>query len=206
MRTAGLFTILVAAAGLTACAGQSLSSHGDWYEARSASPPAGNRVYVCHGYGCRYTTPVTFSEAELATITAPLQATLDNPTQERAALALSVQAYEEIVGRRVGTGSDRGRTQIGGGDKGQMDCIDEATNTTSLMLMLQARGALMHHTVMHPVARGFFLDWRYPHATAVLGETTGGEKWAIDSWPDDNGKPPVVQRLDKWLASRRTTV
>jgi hypothetical protein len=204
MRAAGLVTILVAAAGLSACAGQSLSSHGDWYEARSAFPPAGNRVYVCHGYGCRYTTPVTLSEGELATITAPLQVALAGPAQERAAVALSVQAFEEIVGRRVGTGSDRGRTQLGRGDKSQMDCIDEATNTTSLLLMLEARGALRHHKVMHPVARGFFLDGRYPHATAVLGETSGTGKWAIDSWPDDNGKPPVVQRLDIWLASRRT--
>lgn len=205
MRAAGLITILVAAVGLSACAAQSLSSHGDWYEARSASPPAGNRVYICHGYGCRFTTPVTFSRAELATITAPLQVALAGPGQERAALSLSVQAFEEIVGRRVGTSSDRGRTRIGGGDKSQMDCIDEATNTTSLLLMLQSRGVLKHHRIMHPVSRGFFLDGRYPHATAVLGETSGDEKWAIDSWPDDNGKPPVVQRLDKWLASRRTT-
>ena len=205
MRAAGLVTILVAAAGLAACAGQSLSSHGDWYEARSALPPAGDRVYVCHGFGCLYTTPVSFSEAELAMITAPLQADFAAPAQERAALAQSVQAYEEIVGRRIGTSSDRGGFEIVGGEKGQMDCIDEATNTTSLLLMLEARGALKHHKVMHPVARGFFLDGRYPHATAVLGEKAGGEKWAIDSWPDDNGKPPVVQRLDKWLASRRTT-
>ncbi len=206
MKTVRLFAILVAAAGLSACAAQSLSSHGDWYEARSASPPAGNRVYICHGFGCLYTTPVSFNESELATITAPLQFALADPGQERAALARSVQAFEEIVGRRVGTSSDRGGFEIIGGKKSQMDCIDEATNTTSLMLLLQARGALKHHTVMHPVARGFFLDGRYPHATAVLGVKEGGEKWAIDSWPDDNGKPPVVQRLDKWLASRRTTV
>jgi hypothetical protein len=205
MRVAGLIAILVAAAGLSACAGQSLSSYGDWYEARSAPPPAGNRVYVCHGYGCRYTTPVSFSENELARITASLQAEFANAGQERAALALSVQAFEEIVGRRVGTGSDRGKTQIGGGDKGQMDCIDEATNTTSLLLLLESRGALKHHKVMHPVAGGFFLDGRYPHATAVLGEKAGAETWAIDSWPDYNGEPPVVQQLDKWLASRRTT-
>lgn len=206
MRAAGLLAILVAAVGVSACAGQSLSSHGDWYQARSASPPSGNRVYVCHGYGCRYTTPVSLSAGELATIMVPLQAEFAAPGQERAALSLSVQAFEKIVGQRVGTASDRGRTDIGGGDKSQMDCIDEATNTTSLLLLLQSRGALKHHTVMHPAARGFFLDLRYPHATAVLAEKAGGETWAIDSWPDDNGKPPMVQQLDKWLADRRTTI
>ncbi len=204
MRTAGAITILAAAAGLAACAAQSLSSHGDWYKARSALPPTGNRIYVCHGYGCRYTTPVTFTNADLAAITAPLRAGFANAAQERAGLSKSVQVFEDIVGRRVGTGSDRGKTQLGGGGKNQMDCIDEATNTTSLMLMLAAGGALKHHQVMHPVARGFFLDGRYPHATAVLSEASGGEKWAIDSWPDDNGKPPEIQRLDKWLASRQS--
>ena len=206
MRTAKLITILVAAAGLSACAAQSLSSHDDWYAARSVQPPAGNRVYICHGFGCLYTTPVTFSAGELKTIVAPLAGKSADAASERAALAKSVQAFERIVGRRVGTSSDRGGFEVVGGEKGQMDCLDEATNTTSLMLMLQARGALRHHTVMHPVARGFFLDGRYPHATAVLAEIEGAEKWAIDSWPEDNGRPPVVQRLDLWLASRRTTV
>ena len=204
MRVAGLTVIVAAAAGLGGCAGQSLSSHGDWYEARSAIPPAGNRVYVCHGYGCRFTTPVTFTGADLAAMTAPLKAEYASPGAERAALALSVQAFETIVGRRVGTSSDRGKTQVGGGKKSQMDCIDEATNTTSLMVLLNSRGVLRHHKVLHPAARGFFLDGRYPHATAVLAETASGEAWAMDSWPDDNGKPPQVMRLDEWFASRRS--
>ena len=56
------------------------------------------------------------------------------------------------------------------------------------------------------VARGFFLDGRYPHATAVLAESavpaTPRTQWAIDSWPTANAEPPVIQRLDRWLAHR----
>jgi hypothetical protein len=83
-----------------------------------------------------------------------------------------------------------------------MDCIDEATNTTSVLLVAERRGLLRHHEVTSPVARGFFLDGRYPHATAVLRETGGGSAWAVDSWPEANGKPPLVQPLDAWFAAR----
>ena len=33
------------------------------------------------------------------------------------------------------------------GDPSQQDCVDEATNTTSYLLVLQANGLLKHHTV-----------------------------------------------------------
>jgi hypothetical protein len=83
-----------------------------------------------------------------------------------------------------------------------MDCIDEATNTTSLLLLLADKGFLKHHAVREPAARGFFLDGRYPHATAVLSEAGSGERWAIDSWPRANAEPPVVQPLGEWKRSR----
>jgi hypothetical protein len=55
---------------------------------------------------------------------------------------------------------------------------------------------------MAPAARGFFIDGRYPHATAVLAETATGRKWAVDSWPRANGAAPVVQPLAEWKRSR----
>jgi hypothetical protein len=107
-----------------------------------------------------------------------------------------------IIGMRIGTDADKARTQFGQGSADQMDCIDEATNTTSLLLMLAEHGYLMHHSVEEPSARGFFLDGRYPHATAVLAENDSGARWAIDSWPRANAEPPVVQPLAEWRRSR----
>ncbi|MEZ5838943.1 MAG: hypothetical protein R3D02_00370 [Hyphomicrobiales bacterium] len=48
--------------------------------------------------------------------------------------------------------------------------------------------------------RGFFLDGRYPHVTAVLVEK-GGVPYAIDSWPGPNGATPEIKTLDAWFAS-----
>lgn len=174
----------------------------DWYETRGTPPPNGNRVYVCHGYTCRIVTPVQLSAGEIGHITAPLSENLADAAAERAALSRVVQIYEEIVGSRIGTSGDLAGMQFGRGADGQMDCIDEATNTTSLLRLLSEQGYLRHHQVREPTARGFFLDGRYPHATAVLAEIAGGEKWAIDSWPRANAEPPVIQPLSEWFRGR----
>lgn len=202
MRIAGP-VVTLAALLVAGCAARSLEDPGEWYAARSAQPPRGSRVYVCHAFGCGLTTPVTLAEADIRRIAAPLAAGSKDAAAERAALSKSVQMFERIVGARLGTSADLGGFEkVGGGDPTQMDCVDETTNTTSLMLMLAAEGRLKHHRVLHPVARGILIDGRYPHATAVIGEIRGGTAWAVDSWPRKNGEPPVVQRLDQWLAAR----
>ena len=121
---------------------------------------------------------------------------------ERDQVSKTVQVFEAIVGARIGTSADLPKMQFGRGGDDQMDCIDEATNTTSLLMLLVQNGYLKHHKVEPPSARGFFLDGRYPHATAVLKVVATGEKWAIDSWPRANAEPPVVQPLKVWKRGR----
>lgn len=174
----------------------------DWFAERGVSPPKLDRVYICHGYMCRIVTPVTLSLAQLNTISEPLQAELADAAAERQAISDAVQRFETIVGQRVGTHADRPGMEFGGNKPDQMDCIDEATNTTSLLMLLASHGHLRHHRVLQPSGRGFFLDGRYPHATAVVAESAGGTKWAIDSWPRANGQPPLVQLLSQWRRSR----
>src|SRR5688500_14787532 len=106
---------------------------GDWYEARGARPPDGNRLYICHGYSCRIVTPVQLTPGEAADIAAPLSAPLPDAAAERAALSTAVQIFELIVGGRIGTSADLPEMQIGRAKADQMDCVDEATNTTSLL-------------------------------------------------------------------------
>jgi hypothetical protein len=183
--------------GLLLLAGSAESR--DWYSRGHGRSPQGNRVYVCHGYMCRIVTPVTFSAEDLGRIAVALKKAAVDAAKERTAISRAVQEFEAIVGARLGTSADLPGMQFGRGDDDQMDCIDEATNTTSLLRLLASHDLLKHHRVLQPSARGFFLDGRYPHATAVLAEKAGGEKWAIDSWPKANGEPPVVQPLSEWM-------
>jgi hypothetical protein len=177
-------------------------SAADWYERGHGRAPVGNRVFVCHGYTCRVVTPVTFSATELASIAGALVGGVPDAAAERAAVGTAVQTFEAIVGARIGTSGDLAGMQFGRGSDDQLDCIDEATNTTSLLLLLAGHGYLRHHSVREPSARGFFLDGRYPHATAVLAENGMGATWAIDSWPRANAEPPVIQPLPEWKRAR----
>lgn len=38
----------------------------------------------------------------------------------------------------------------------------------------------------------------WPHTTAMVSETRGGARWAVDSWFRENGKPPEIVPLEVW--------
>lgn len=189
---------------LAACGTAQISSHsGGWYRQHSGLMPRDDgRIYVCHGFGCAYKTPVEFPPGQLAKLRSILAAGGRSPEAERRAIAKSVAWNEARVAPVVGSGNDVGGYDLrNSGKRGQMDCIDEATNTTSLLLVAQRKGYLRHHDVVSPVARGFFIDGEYPHATAVVVEKESGRAYAIDSWPRGNAELPVVQDVESWFAA-----
>ena len=71
-----------------------------------------------------------------------------------------------------------------------MDCVDELTNTRALLLYLAEREMLKFHKVGRNVSRGFFVDGRYPHFTAIVIDP-GGTKWVVDSWYESTGGAPT---------------
>ncbi|MEO1102544.1 MAG: hypothetical protein AAFW98_02240 [Pseudomonadota bacterium] len=184
---------------LGACVAQSALPVGKWYSTVSGiAPSPSNRVWVCHGFGCHFKSTVTFSRQDLRT----MRRIMGRPRTakaERARIARLISWAEKRVAKEAGSAGDVGGLDLHNARKrGQMDCIDEATNTTSYLLIAQQNGLLRHHTVASPVARGFFLDGRYPHATAVIdaGETA----YAVDSWPNRNGVAPDIMPLETWFA------
>jgi hypothetical protein len=82
----------------------------------------------------------------------------------------------------------------------QLDCVDESTNSTTYLRMMERDGLLRYHRVGSRAARarsgGFIIGW--PHFTAVIEEIASGEKWAVDSWFRNNGEPPEVVPLSLW--------
>lgn len=168
-----------------------------------AEAPRGNTVYVCHAYGCAMRTPVVFGPSQIKEIAALMKKTkkADTAFEERRAIAYAIGWMERYAGEKIGTKDDRpGMEYNGSGDPTQQDCVDEATNTTSYLLILQRNGLLKYHTVGRPFARGNILlgvsNW--PHWTAVLFEKSNNVKWAVDSWIYENGENPAVVEAEKW--------
>jgi hypothetical protein len=84
------------------------------------------------------------------------------------------------------------------GQHGQMDCLDETANTTSLLVELDRQGLLAYHQVARPQSRGIFFDGRYPHFTAVIAEVKSGIEWAVDPWRHAPGQKPDILPLSQW--------
>lgn len=198
-----LISSLMLSAILAGCMQNSRGDPSSWYESQDARAPKGTSVYVCHGTGCARKERVDFSPSDMKKLQTILATGNASASEELAAMGKAVQWFEKRVAPQVGSGNDVGGFDISTVNKpGQLDCIDEATNTTSILKLAADRGYLTHHRIGRPSARGFFLDGRYPHATAVVIQTSSDEAYAIDSWTRDNGKPPEIMPLSVWFKQR----
>ena len=208
-RLRGVITPLAAAlvAGtslaLGACTHQPFQNALEHYSTVEVPPPKVSSVHVCSAYGCRKKTRVKFSKAQMDEIRTVMKETAkdDSAAEERRAVAYAIGWLERHVGERIGTKHDRaGMDFTASGDPQQQDCLDEATNTTSYLTLLQKNGLLKHHTVAAPFAKENYLRGisGWTHWTAVLQENDGGKKWAVDSWIQKNGVNPAVVEAEKW--------
>lgn len=188
----------------------------DWrihYVSFGATPPQGNRVTVCRAYTCKEQTPYTFSAKDIAEISAIMKKVkrADTPFEERRAIAYAIASMEVRVGKKLGIKDVAGMQFSASGDSSQQDCVDEATNTTSYLLVLQSNGLIKHHSVegtmsKENLAKGIVKlnpVQYWPHWTAVLKETKSGQKYAVDSWLFDQGENPAVVKVEDWYIKDR---
>ena len=197
------FIFLMSLIGLAGCTFERDGPPAYHFQEFNAREPRGNTVYVCHAYGCQMQTAVTFHAEQIKQIAELMKKTkkADSAAEERRAVAYAIGWMETYTGNIVGTKDDRpGMDFDGSGDPTQQDCVDEATNTTAYLLILQGNGLLKFHTVGRPFSRGNILlgvsNW--PHWTAVLWETANKQKWAVDSWIYVNGENPAIVEAERW--------
>jgi hypothetical protein len=170
----------------------------------SVPPPTNSTVHVCHAYGCRVRTKFTFTEQDFVDLSAIMKkwrTKADTAEDERRGAAYAIGWIETRVGNEIGTKDDRaGMDFAGSGDPTQQDCVDEATNTTSYMTVMQSKGLLPHHTVGVPFAKDNYLKGisGWTHWTAILTENANHQRWAVDSWIYANGENPAIIEAEKW--------
>ena len=118
--------------------------------------PKANRVEVCHAYTCQMKTSYEFTSTNIAEITSLIRKIKrnDSPAEERRAIAYAIGLMERQVGAVLGIRDKAGMQWTASGDPTQQDCVDESTNTTSYLMVLQSNGLLRYHTVGGHVGRG----------------------------------------------------
>lgn len=173
------------------------------YAEFKSQAPDGNIVHVCHAYGCKMQTRFRFTDKDIASLRDVMKKArnTDDAKGERRAVAYAIAWIETRVGKEIGTDKDRpGMDFTASGDPTQQDCVDEATNTTSYLKVLDHNGLLKHHTVARPFSKENLLRGvaGWTHWTAVLVEKGNGQRWAVDSWIYANGENPAIVEAEKW--------
>jgi hypothetical protein len=193
---------------IAACAGQEqYDTIEGMREKFRLTAPTPQSFLVCHEHGCTERTKVTLSDQQWSQVRTLFQPKSRDAAQERARIAEAIGLLERLVAPQAGTGNDVGGTFEGFGRAGQLDCEDEAANTTQYLVMMKNDGLLPYHTPIGRRWRGFFIHG-WPHTTAVVSEVGSGAMWAVDSWFEDNGVPahvlPLAQWQDGWSPEGKT--
>lgn len=188
-------------AGLAACASpttQSVTSLG-WIEEKGNPPPSIERFTVCHDYGCANRTVVSLDREEWQEVRAVFEPAPADAAEERQRIAKAVARLEVMAGKRAGTLKDKGGTLNSIALAGQQDCVDEAVNTTTYMVLMEQDGLVKLHKAQSVAWRGALFGKTLPHVTPVTAEVASGDLWAVDSSFFDNGEEPVLMPLKEWL-------
>ena len=167
-------------------------------------PPEIGRFSICHGHTCRYVVETGFSAEEWQDITAASAAGAASGARERAMLPGLIGLMETMVGAKTGTAGDLAENHSRLAESGQMDCIDESSNTLTYLTLLTNARLLRWHRVGARLNRGpYTLVLQAPHSAAEMVELDSGDRYAVDSWFGANGEPALVVTATDWATGYR---
>jgi hypothetical protein len=160
--------------------------------------PTPAQFSVCHRHTCAEVDQVGLDASDWLTVRGLFAPPAADAAAERRQIALAVAQLERLIAPQIGAERDRGGNLSGFGEPGsQLDCIDESTNTTTYLTLLQQDGLLRWHSVAPRATRNYVI-FGWPHTTAVIREHDNDARWAVDSWFHDNGAVPEVVPLAQW--------
>lgn len=167
------------------------------YDTMDQDFPSLQSYPYCHGYGCRLVENYSLSPSEQKHLR-DLFKSVKTAADERAAIAKAIAYMEDMAGAQAGTQTDVAGTYVRLGND-QLDCVDESTNSTTFLVLLNQLGLLKFHSVNALTSRTPILSGRLgPHRTAVIQNKADRTKYAVDSWFHDNGVAPEIIPLDRW--------
>jgi hypothetical protein len=165
--------------------------------------PQGNSAVICAGAGCPIKLPFTFTQAHIDRVREKMQRYLmeDTPAAERQALRAAVVEMELIVlHERLETLTRAEhlaysvKSHKDYSARFTQDCVDQATNGTSYLLILAKNGLMKHHRVIHPGQINIFIF--QPHFFTRIQEIESGHIYRFDLYHRGRfGIPPYVVRI-----------
>lgn len=187
-------TLLSACLLLSGCM-KHYESYERYLVSRNLPAPTMKAFPHCSDYDCATVQIANYWPKEWKQVQKQFKPKAKSAKKERQQIARAIQKMEQIIGPITHTDGDVGDTFKKTG-KGQLDCVDESTNTSISLDLLRQDGLLKFHELGAPESRAPFLKW--PHQTATIVEKETGVRYAVDSWFTDNGGEVYVLPLDEW--------
>lgn len=194
--------ITLSALTLTACTG---GNHLDYLQMRSIDAPRVEAFTHCYNYGCSKREKVSLPPATKSKIDRIFKSPAKNPIDEQQKIIQALQIFEKDIGEITGTKNDKRGTFLLYQDDSaesksfQQDCIDESTNTTIYLTLLNNIGYLKFYHPTFPATRQPFIGGgNWWHQTATIQNIETEEHYAVDTWFEDNGVPGYIVPLETW--------
>jgi len=157
--------------------------------------PQVDNYSICHNHSCAKFSFIHLSTQQWGSVEALFTPPASSAVQEREYIKSAIALLETITGEHAGTYRDNAKNDISQGIHGQLDCIDEATNSTVYLRLISNAGLLKFHDQSSRTSRGGLIS---PHNTATIVERASNSRYAVDSWFYANGEPPVILPLTVW--------
>jgi len=185
---------------LTACG---TGKPNDYLRMYNIPPPTTERFIHCHSYGCKNRVEVTLPQSTEKKIKYLFKNPSKNAAQEQDRIISALQIFEQDVGALAKTNQDkRGTFRVYEGERHmgfQQDCIDESTNTTTYLSLLDQMKLLKFYRPVFPSNRQpFFGGAPWWHQSAVIQNIKTNKKYAVDTWFRDNGQKGFIIPLQEW--------
>ena len=171
---------------------EKLISHADELESH-------RNFGVCSGYGCKNYQKTGLSDAQWQELKDVFQGGAGYALEEREMIARAIALIEQMVGPKTGTDDDKAQAVvINFNTDGQLDCIDEAFNTSTYLYLLRQDGMIKLHTLGKPLRRNFNV-LSYPNSTASIHEIGTNDHYVVDSWFHKNGALAEIIPAKTWM-------
>lgn len=193
------FSLSLALLTLSSCAPHLYESMDSYMVTKRLEQPKLERFPNCQAYGCAIVMNVELNKHDWKKIDKAFGKKAKTAEEERIKISKTIGVFEQIVGPITGTENDRPGTFEKTG-RGQQDCVDESTNASVYIMLLDQKGLMKFHTIEQPQVRYPLVSGRgWMHQTAVVRETKTGAEFAIDSWFEENGVKAYIVPIKEWM-------
>jgi hypothetical protein len=196
------FLVIIPLLFISACSG---GDHIDYLRMRDIPAPTIESFTHCYNYGCAKRETLALPVDTKSKIDRIFATESKSPKAEQSRIIEALQMFEQDIGNITGTKNDKRGTFRAYQNNSpesksfQQDCIDESTNTTTYLSLLNQMGYLKFYSPAFPANRQPFTSkapwW---HQTAVMRDNKTGALYAVDTWFEDNGVKGYIVPLREW--------